>query len=87
MEKSIYSQKYVTFLGLLTEFRKAARLTQGNVAQNLGIGTTQSFVSKCERGERRIDIVELREFCIALSVPFDQFISELESRLLVASHV
>ena len=27
---------------------------------------TQSWVSKCERGERRIDLVELRAFCEAL---------------------
>ena len=33
------------------------------------LGNTQAFVSKCERGERRIDAVELVEFSEALDVP------------------
>jgi hypothetical protein len=38
-------------------------------------------VSKCERGERRLDIVEVRTFCIALSVPFPSFATQLDSLL------
>lgn len=40
--------------------REQARLTQFEVAQRLG--RPQSYVSKCESGERRIDIIELMEF-------------------------
>lgn len=36
------------------------------------LGNTQTFVSKCERGERRLDVVELVEFAEALGVePLD----------------
>ncbi|GAB4287626.1 MAG: hypothetical protein Fur0025_21220 [Oscillatoriaceae cyanobacterium] len=58
MEKSIFTQEYGIFLSHLRSARKGAGLTQEQVADRLG--QTQSFVSKCERGERRIDVVELR---------------------------
>ncbi len=47
------------FLKRLREARQAAGLTQVKVAAKLG--RPQSFVSKCESGERRVDVVELRE--------------------------
>ena len=42
-------------------------MSQIDLAERLG--NTQTFVSKCERGERRIDAVELVEFAEALGVP------------------
>lgn len=68
MEKSIYSMQYKLFLDLLRSARESGGLTQGDVALKLGV--TQSFVSKCERGERRLDIIEVRAWCIALGVSF-----------------
>jgi len=38
-------------------------------------------VSKCERGERRIDIVELREFCLAMDTTLETFIRVFERSL------
>lgn len=81
MEKSIYSVDYQAFLRLLKEAREAAGLTQEQVAERIGAKTTQSVVSKCERGERRIDIVELRAFCRAIGIPFEEFVSRLEAVL------
>ncbi len=48
------------FLKRLREARQAAGLTQVEVAAKLG--RPQSYVSKCESGERRVDVVELQEF-------------------------
>jgi len=76
MEKSIYSKEYSLFLELLRNTREERGLTQIDVAQRLG--QTQSFVSKVERGERRIDIVELRAFCSAIGVNFLTFVNKLE---------
>ena len=61
MEKSQHSQQYGRLLHALRQARKDAGLTQLDVARRLG--TYASYVSKCESGERRIDVVELAEFC------------------------
>lgn len=73
MEKTIHSKEYCLFLTLLRSAREQAGLTQADVAEKLG--ESQSFISKCERGERRIDVVELRTWCSALGVPVTDFIS------------
>jgi ribosome-binding protein aMBF1 (putative translation factor) len=53
-----FSAEYGEMLVLLRKARKAARLTQVDVA--LALGRTQSFVSKIERGEIRLDPIELQ---------------------------
>jgi len=60
MDKSIYSAKYKVVLQNLLKAREESNLTQTDVA--LKIKKPQSFVSKVERGERRLDIVELELF-------------------------
>lgn len=72
MEKSIYTREYSLFLEQLKRAREEKELTQAEVAQRLG--QTQSFISKVERGERRIDIVELRAFCESIGIPFITFV-------------
>lgn len=76
MEKSTFSDEYAVFLRLLRQSRTAAGVTQEQLAER--IGNTQSFVSKCERGERRLDIVEVRAFCRAIGVPFGRFILDFD---------
>lgn len=75
MEKSIFTHNYTLFLALLREARKKAGLTQGQVGERLQ--QTQSFVSKCERGERRIDIIELHAFCEAIGISLEDFVQLL----------
>jgi ribosome-binding protein aMBF1 (putative translation factor) len=57
---SAYASRYRQFLRLLRATRRRAGLTQVAVARALG--RPQSFVAKCESGERRVDIIELDEF-------------------------
>jgi transcriptional regulator with XRE-family HTH domain len=84
MEKTIYSKEYALFLQHLRETRKKAKVTQEDLAERLN--QTQSFISKCERGERRVDIVELRAFCDALGVSFPSFVAQFD-KLLVEKKV
>lgn len=56
--------------------RSNAGLKQGELADKLGVH--QSFISKIESGERRLDIIELRDICQALEVDLMQVIKELE---------
>lgn len=77
MDKSPFSQEYQAFLRLLRELRVEAGLTQDDVASV--IQETQSFVSKCERGERRIDIVELWYFCKAIGISLSDLTGRLDA--------
>jgi transcriptional regulator with XRE-family HTH domain len=55
----------------LKKARQEAGLTQTEVA--LALGRPQSFLSKCESGERRVDYVELLEFARLYKVPVSFF--------------
>lgn len=75
MQKSLYSKQYRTFLKLLKEARLDAGLTQSDVARR--IRRPQSFVSKCESGERRIDVIEFLEYCRIYEVVPDSILTRL----------
>jgi transcriptional regulator with XRE-family HTH domain len=64
---------------MLREARVAANLSQVDLAKK--IGETQSYVSKCERGERRLDVIQLRKVCEALDTTLMGFVAEFETRL------
>lgn len=82
MEKSLFSKDYAVFLRELRKARKEVGLTQEELGKRLG--QSQSFVSKCERGERRIDIVELRVFCEAIGISFPSFVQRFNATLAKA---
>lgn len=77
MEKSIHTEEYALFLTLLRNARDGAGVTQAELASRLK--TTQTFVSKCERGERRLDIVELKKWCEAIEVSLADFSGRFEA--------
>ena len=60
MNKTIYSQEHRHVVACLREAREKAHLSQKQVANLLGI--TQSFVSKIESGQYRVDVVQLLQF-------------------------
>jgi transcriptional regulator with XRE-family HTH domain len=61
MEKSQHTPEYEQLTRALRQARERAGLTQGEVAARLG--TYASFISKCESGERRLDVLELAALC------------------------
>ncbi|OIO31934.1 MAG: hypothetical protein COS28_03255 [Nitrospirae bacterium CG02_land_8_20_14_3_00_44_33] len=71
MGKSIYSKEYEYVLGQLKTARVEAGLTQKDVAEKLG--KPQSYISKCESGERRLDIVELNRLAKLYKKPLPFF--------------
>lgn len=79
MRKSIHTTRYRQFCELLTETREKAGLTQIKLARRLR--WTQSAVSKVERGERRLDILELLQWTGAMDVSFSQFAITFEERV------
>lgn len=72
MSKSVYSARYKAFLRLLKLARLQSGLTQVDVAAKLQM--PQSFVSKCESGERRVDVIELLSFAEIYQKPLIFFI-------------
>lgn len=72
MVSTLNSPTYIRLRALLIEARERAGLTQAEVAQRLG--RVQSFVSKYEQGERRLDVVDFLAVCECLTVdPADLF--------------
>ncbi len=66
VSRSVHHPAYAELIALLLEARKGAGLRQAEVAQRLG--RPQSFVSKFEKGERRLDVIELIALCNVLGV-------------------
>lgn len=64
MGTTIHSAEHRRLVALLQERREKAGLRQSELAERLG--RHQSFVSKYENGERRLDLVEVRAICAAL---------------------
>jgi transcriptional regulator with XRE-family HTH domain len=78
-EKSIYTDEYGVVLSLLKAARKESGVTQVGLADRLG--QTQSFVSKVERGDRRLDIVQLRTILMEFGVSLPDFVTQLEAEI------
>ena len=72
---SVYDRKYQFFLKRLREARTLAEMTQRDVAAKLK--RPQSFVSKCETGERKVDVVELTVFVRLYDQPVEFFLPDL----------
>lgn len=79
MDKSLNTKKYKIFLKTLFRLRIGSGLRQIDLANS--INEHQSFISKIESGERRIDLIELKEIVEALGSNLNDFIIEFEKDL------
>jgi hypothetical protein len=73
--RSVFGPAYRRLRDWLVAARRGQGLTQAELAQRLG--RHQSFVSKYERGERRLDFVEVVEIAEALHVDACDLVAEL----------
>lgn len=72
------SRADAAFRDLVKELRLAKGLTQTELARRLRV--PQSYVSKYETGERRLDLPETALLCDTIGVPFSQFVRLYERR-------
>lgn len=72
MSKSIHTSEYKVITKKLREARESIGFTQTEVAEKLD--KPQSYVSKIERSERRVDAVELVEFSKLYKKPLEWFV-------------
>ena len=79
MAKTLHSRPNKIFLAKLRQLRELQGLRQADLARLLG--RSQATVSNVERGERRLDVIELRDWLEALEFDFIGFVSELDAEL------
>lgn len=79
MDKSIFTPEQVALQLVLRQLRLGAGFRQEDLAMMLK--EPQSFVSKYERGERRLDLIELRQVCAALGVTLSTLVIRFEEQL------
>lgn len=77
--RTIYTPEHRQLVALLRQLREDADLRQVEVARRLG--RHQSFVSKYEAGERRLDLVELREISAVLGLSLVDLVARFERSL------
>ncbi|MBD2136526.1 helix-turn-helix transcriptional regulator [Anabaena sp. FACHB-1237] len=75
MSKSVFTEEYNQFRKMLIEARKAANLTQAELSAKLE--RPQSYVSKYERGERRLDLIEFLQLSQVMEIDPLSFIENL----------
>lgn len=80
MEKSTFTREYRIFCQQLKATRVRAGVTQLDLAKRLR--ETQSEISKFERGERRLDLVQLRKWCRAIDIGLADFVDSFEAALV-----
>lgn len=69
--KALQTKRYRAFIARMKQARIDAGLTQVELAAKLG--RPQTWVSKCELGERRVDFVELEDIAAACGKPLAFF--------------
>lgn len=74
MANQLWDNRRIYLSNLLKEARVNAGLSQVSMAGKLG--KPQSYVSKYESGERKLDFVEVVEVCIALSLDPHQLMAD-----------
>lgn len=79
MRKSLYQRENLAFLAMLRAERESRGVLQADLSGALG--KPQSYISKIERGERRVDVIELRRILQVLGVDFRLFVDALEREL------
>jgi transcriptional regulator with XRE-family HTH domain len=78
LDKSVHSAGQAALCDLMIRARKAAGLTQTELAKRLY--RPQSFVAKYEGGERRLDVVEFIEICEAVGADANKLLKTLIQR-------
>ena len=79
MDKSLNSKEQEALIQTIYSLRIGVGLKQVELAELLDV--PQSFVSKIETGERRLDLVELRLICKVLKIPLEEFVREFEKNI------
>lgn len=78
-KKSLYRPENLELAAILRELREATGQTQTQFSTRLGRG--QTYVSNVELGIKRLDLIEVRDYCGALGVPLAKLVVQWEARI------
>lgn len=78
-KKSLYRPENLELAALLRELREETGQTQTQFSTRLGRG--QTYVSNVELGIKRLDLTEVRDYCVALGVPLVTLVAQWERRI------
>jgi transcriptional regulator with XRE-family HTH domain len=76
MSKSLHTGEQKALVQALRKIRRQAGFRQADLAAKLG--KPQSFISKYESGERRLDLPEIKQICDAVNVKLTDFVKLFE---------
>ena len=76
LRESLDSKNYLIIRNKLISLRNENHLTQRGLAKKLLV--TQSYVSKVESGQRRLDILELNKYLVALNYSTNKLLLEID---------
>lgn len=79
MAKSLYRPENLELAAVLRELRERSGQTQTQFAGRLGRG--QTYVSNVELGIKRLDLVEVRDYCAALGISLAKLVAQWEARI------
>jgi len=82
-KKSVYRPENKVLTTLLRKIRKEADLDQSELAELLD--RPQSYVSSVERGQRRLDLVQLRDHCMHCGLDLSAFVGRFEEAIVEAN--
>ncbi len=83
-KKSVYRPENKVLTTLLREIRKEADLDQSELAELLD--RPQSYVSSVERGQRRLDLLQLRDHCMHCGLDLAAFVERFEKSVAETNH-
>ena len=78
MAKAQHAQRYRRLPGMLRTMREAASMTQRDLAKKMRV--THVAVHKSEVGDRRVDVMEFIDWCVACGVDPEQAVRRLSER-------
>jgi transcriptional regulator with XRE-family HTH domain len=83
MPSAIFEKRYASVVDVLASARRDAGVTQVQLAERLG--RPQSYVSKIERRERRVDAVEVHDWAVALALKPQHLFEQISQALTQAT--